>query len=165
MCSSVCDSACLKQQFHLHFLLLISHMWSLHDQVFLLYFHGCISAWLNLSTLRLLSNLIPSTETVSNNNYHFCFIVLTWWVYCACADGEKKCPYLTVMSLLFMSCCRWRRWRSTIIAWPSARRDLRLRLTTSALTASRSTCAGTDMLPRYCVQHTRVRERKKKDIQ
>lgn len=47
--------------------------------------------------------------------------------------------------------CRWRRWRSTITAWPSARRGLRVKPTTSALTASRSTCAGTDMLPRYCV--------------
>lgn len=63
------------------------------------------------------------------------------------------------VSLLCVLFCRWRRWRSTITAWPSAQQGLRVKPTTSALTASQNTCAGTDTLPRYCMCR-RVRERK-----
>lgn len=60
---------------------------------------------------------------------------------------------------------RWRRWRSTITAWLSAQRGLRVKPTTSALTASRSTCAGTDTPPRYShAPRTSVWERKRENV-
>lgn len=66
MCLRVCDSAAISHTFPLAH---VTHMFSFYDQACLICFHGCASAWLNLSTLQPLSILVPPMETVSNYSF------------------------------------------------------------------------------------------------
>lgn len=160
MCS--CDFVCLKKQFHTHTHIII---WSCVPYIF-----SWVCFWLtDFIYPAAIPVLFPSTGAFSSNSYSietstcqlflsvsFNFMTLTLqalglsFIF---RERSEMSVFQTVMSLpcVCVCFCRWRRWRSTITAWPSAQRGLRVKPTTSALTVSRSTCAGTDTLPRYCV--------------